>query len=471
MAIRVTKSNIDKTEIFINKAKIIHGDKYDYSKVLYKKAIEIVIITCPEHGDFEQTPNSHLNGSGCKVCSRILNGIKKTKLARDRFIIESNERHNNKYDYSKFKYIKSDIKSIIICPYHGEFEQTPNGHLSGGCVKCGLLDSCNLRRKYTSELLIEEINKIYGDSIDTTLCEYKGSIDSKVTLICNKEGHGIFQKTPYDLINRKRGCPLCTKRPRIDTEYFKILSKEIHGDKYIYDKVEYVNANTNVIITCRIHGDFPQTKRNHIDKMRGCPHCNGGIKLTWEFILKKIYKIHGDKYDYSKFIYDNFSTKSTIICKIHGEWEQNLNNHINGKGCPHCQNKTEGILNLILKDNFNYKIIHNRGFDWCRKNKMLRYDFIIEDLKCIIELDGRQHFKQVCNWESPEKQLINDIFKNDCALKNGYSIIRVFQEDIFKNKNEIILKLILSIQRYSIPQLICIGEIYNNRFSNNNRIL
>ena len=147
-----------------------------------------------------------------------------------------------------------------------------------------------------------------------------------------------------------------------------------------------------------------------------------------------------------------------------------MGNHINSKrGCPHCYNKTEGILGVILKNNFSYKIINNRGFDWCKKKNKLRYDFIIEDLNIIIELDGRQHFEKVRIFKNtdPQEQLKNDIFKNECAMKNGYTMIRVFQEDIYKEKTDILLKLILSIQRYKTPQLICIGDIYKNRFIKN----
>jgi len=182
--------------------------------------------------------------------------------------------------------------------------------------------------------------------------------------------------------------------------------------------------------------------------------------------MMKLKDVHGDKYNYDKFIYINYHTPSIIICPEHGEWNQNLNNHINcKKGCPHCHNKTEGILNNILKKNFNYEIKKNHGFDWCKKIKKLRYDFIIEDLKCIIELDGIQHFKQVSNWDNPETQLKNDIFKNEKAMENGYTMIRVLQTDVFDNNPDTLLKLILSIHKYQEPQLICIGDIYVNRFS------
>ena len=278
--------------------------------------------------------------------------------------------------------------------------------------------------------------------------------------------HGEFEQTPYKHTHRKQGCNLCSNRPKHNTEQFIKKLIKIHGDKYNYDKVEYVNQNKKIIVTCPKHGDFLTTPLSHYNNKRGCSLCNGGKKLTREQMIMKVKEIHGDKYNYDKFIYINYHTPSIIICPEHGEWNQNLNNHINSKkGCPHCHNKTEGILNNILKKNFNYEIKNNLGFDWCKKIKKLRYDFIIEDLKCIIELDGIQHFKQVSNWKDPENQLKNDIFKNEKAMENGYTMIRVLQTDVFDNNPDTLLKLILSIHKYQEPQLICIGDIYVNRFS------
>ena len=312
--------------------------------------------------------------------------------------------------------------------------------------------------------IIDECNEIHNWKYDYSEYEYK-NIDFKSTIICPK--HGRFQQSMYKHATRKQGCPGvgCSKRPRINTESFKIIAKEIHGDRYNYDKVKYMNQHTKVIIGCHKHGDFLQSPVNHTIKAKGCSKCNGGVKLSREDVLIKANEVHNFRYTYEDFVLVNYHTPSWITCKEHGNFKQHFNNHINsGKGCPMCQNKTEGILMKLLKENFNYKIIHNRGFDWCRKNKKLRYDFIIEDLKCIIELDGRQHFKQVSNWDSPEDQLENDTFKNDKALENGYSMIRVFQPDIFNNKPDIILKLISSIQYYREPRLICIGKIYESRF-------
>ena len=133
-----------KTEEFIDKIKLKNNPnhfnkdgslRYDYSKTIYTKALEKVIITCLEHGIFEQRPTNHLRGQGCMKCK-----IKHHAKTTDNFIKEAKLKHNNKYDYSKTKYKKSIEEVTIICPEHGIFKQTPHGHLKGqGCMKCSNL--------------------------------------------------------------------------------------------------------------------------------------------------------------------------------------------------------------------------------------------------------------------------------------------------------------------------------------------
>ena len=122
---------------FIDKANKIHNFKYDYSKVEYVNAHTKVCIICPEHGEFWQTPNNHLNGNGCPQCKnrKISDSLRNTK---DEFISKSNTLHNYKYDYSNVNYVNAHTKVHIKCPKHGEFWQTPDTHLHcGGCPKCG----------------------------------------------------------------------------------------------------------------------------------------------------------------------------------------------------------------------------------------------------------------------------------------------------------------------------------------------
>ena len=127
-----------KTETFILKAKLVHNGKYDYSKVEYVNSKTKVCIICPEHGEFWQTPKSHLRGQGCRLCynQRTKERLHKTT---EQFISESKLIHGDKYNYSKVEYKGCLEKVCIICPEHGEFWQTPLNHLQGhGCTKCQL---------------------------------------------------------------------------------------------------------------------------------------------------------------------------------------------------------------------------------------------------------------------------------------------------------------------------------------------
>ncbi len=131
------------TEEFIEKARKIHGDKYDYSKSEYINNHTKVCIICPEHGEFWQIPNSHLNGNGCNKCAIEKRGRQKRTKVKD-FINRAKIIHNDKYDYSKVEYVNTDTKVCIVCHKkdkegneHGEFWQTPHAHLCGqGCPYC-----------------------------------------------------------------------------------------------------------------------------------------------------------------------------------------------------------------------------------------------------------------------------------------------------------------------------------------------
>lgn len=117
---------------FITRATKLHNGKYDYSKVNYKNTDTKVIIGCPIHGDFEQTPHHHLKGIGCPMCGSKTYGA-------EEFIRRARLKHGDKYDYSKTKYTGKKNKVIITCPIHGDFEQLPQNHLRrSGCPECGL---------------------------------------------------------------------------------------------------------------------------------------------------------------------------------------------------------------------------------------------------------------------------------------------------------------------------------------------
>jgi ribosomal protein L36 len=248
------------TEYFIEKAKEIHRDKYDYSKAEYVNFKTPVIIICPEHGEFKQRPGNHFRGSNCPKCAR-------NKTTQE-FIEQSNKIHNNKYDYSKTKYVDSRIEVIIICPEHGEFKQKPRNHLPGhGCPKCA-------GKNQTTKEFIKKAKKIHGNRYDYSKTEYI-NISTKVVIICKK--HGEFEQLP-PIHLEGYGCSKCSGR-YMDTEYFIEKAKKIHKDKYDYSKTKYIKATSKLIITCKKHGDFKQRPGSHLEG-RGCSKC--GYKKIWE---------------------------------------------------------------------------------------------------------------------------------------------------------------------------------------------
>lgn len=195
------KSN---TTEFVEKAKKIHGDKYDYSQVNYINCDTKVKIRCNRCGKyFMQTPNSHLRGSGCNNCNRK-EALDKIKLKKAKeFVEKAKEKHGDLYDYSLVDY--QDAKKVvkIICNRcHKVFYQTPNNHLRGqGC------SYCNGNHKKDLNYFIEKAKAIHGDRYDYSEVEYKNN-RTPVKIKCNKCGKYFYQDLGNH-ISQKQGCPYC----------------------------------------------------------------------------------------------------------------------------------------------------------------------------------------------------------------------------------------------------------------------
>ena len=344
-------------EDFIIKARTVHGDKYDYSKVVYINNTTKVCIICHEkdefgveHGEFWQTPKNHLKGCGCPKCSKTY------RMSTEDFIKKAISIHGNKYDYSKTIYKNYQTKVCIICPIHGEFYQLPGNHLKGeGCIKCRN-DKMSVERSSDSEKFIMQAKQIHGNKYVYSKVDYKNNHE-KVCIICPE--HGEFWQMPCNHLHGA-GCPWCykaKKTKKVENKKAKIkkdwrhsfLNKSIekYGDKYDYSKVNYINSTTKVCIVCPKHGEFWKTPNKFLSGQE-CPECHkeaGFEKIknkTPEFI-DKANKVHRNKYDYSNVEYTGLKNKIKIIChckdkngKEHGVFEQNANSHIQGCGCPLC---------------------------------------------------------------------------------------------------------------------------------------
>lgn len=227
-----------KNQWYIQKFQEVHGNTYDYSKVLYVNSSIKVEIICKEHGSFWHTPGNHLNGKGCPQCQG--NKQKDTKQCIEDFI----KVHGNTYDYSNVVYLCQLDKVEIVCKEHGVFTQTPTNHLSGkGCPKCQDVTK-------TTQQCIEDFKKVLGDTYDYSKVQYI-NYRTKVEILCKE--HGAFYQRPGSHISGS-GCPKCQNHNQdtlyvlkcLDTGLIKIgitnnLSKRITT---IVGSLEYVHHVT-----------------------------------------------------------------------------------------------------------------------------------------------------------------------------------------------------------------------------------
>ena len=348
------------------------------------------------------------------------------------------------WNYNENKDIKSprhitlsNHKKIYLnCPTCSKLLFITPAHIKEGkcCRDCGIKRSTDKRRKPV-EQFVEEAKQKHGDKYDYSKVDYN-NIHEKVIIVC--KSHGEFHQTPG---NHLRGvnCPKCGIETRTairkkPIEQFIEEATKIHGDKYDYSDVVYINSLTKISIICPLHGKFEQKPSVHLmdSACSICSHKEGGLKnrKTTEQFVEEAKQKHGDKYDYSKVDYNYTHENVVIVCNSHGEFRQKPVSHLRGAGCPMCVNKTEAKMYETMKQIYPMMIRQFKQ-DWCKRLLHLPFDFCIPECKIIIELDGAQHFRQIRNWSSPEEQFENDKYKEDCANENGYSVIRLLQEDVF----------------------------------------
>jgi hypothetical protein len=188
-------NNENKTKAFIEKARRIFGNKYDYSNVTYTNNRTKVSICCSLHGTFLQEPRCHLEGKGCPDCAPN----KKNSL--DKFVSVSRKNHEIQYDYSKSVYINTRSKVKIICPEHGEFIQQAGIHMRGSdCPKC----AAKQKSMGIAEFL-RRARLVHGDIYDYGMTKFS-SVHKKINISCKI--HGEFIQTAWDHLHGT-GCPKC----------------------------------------------------------------------------------------------------------------------------------------------------------------------------------------------------------------------------------------------------------------------
>lgn len=263
---KCAKKHRYSTEEWIEAAKKIHGNKYDYSLSEYRTARDKIKVVCHEkdefgheHGVFEIRATNHLSGIGCPKCGG------RYQMTKDEFVEKARKVHGDKYDYSNSDYKKSNVKIDIICPKHGVFSQVPSSHLMGcGCPKC------NKGVVFSLDEFLSEARKIHGDKYDYSKVEYT-NVKSKVEIVCRR--HGTFIQTP-EVHLRGCGCPKCKSSKLEDIVMKKLNELNLN---YVYQSkvldlgnqtVDFYLEDIGVIIECQGEQHYRPVHFSNLDGVK-----------------------------------------------------------------------------------------------------------------------------------------------------------------------------------------------------------
>lgn len=219
---------------------------------------------------------------------------------------------------------------------------------------------------------------------------------------------------------------------KLTLEELIIKSREIHGEKYSYNKFILINSHKKGIITCPIHGDFEQSFDAHIHQKSGCPKCaiakrnEKNTKFTYDILCQNDNK-YNFNFDYRKFVYNGYDAVSTVICPLHGEFQQSWHRLKYGHGCPICGNKknySELRLKSILEKKF-INVEYQKRFYWLGRQSL---DFYLPDYNIAIEYQGRQHFCDLTVFNHSEI-LKNDLSKMEKCEEHNMQIYYITFEE------------------------------------------
>lgn len=302
------------TEQWVEKAKKVNGDKFDYSQVNYNGQYEKVWLKCNICGyTFLKTPKRHLLGDGCKNCNTL-----KQRKTTNQFIKEAKEKHGNKYDYSLVVYTTAFNKVTLICPKHGEFKIEPKGHVyrGDGCCKCAQkVNSDNLRK--TTFNFIKEASLKHNNLYNYDKVSY---INNSTKVIINCSIHGDFLQNPKEHL-QGQGCPICRCSKGETLIYNWLKENNIPFKREFEIMVSKIARNTNKL---RVDFFVKYRKKQYFIEYDGeqhfkyIPFFHKGGKIDFEKqqrrdnVLDEFCELHKDKVTLIKF---NYNMKEEEIIK------------------------------------------------------------------------------------------------------------------------------------------------------------
>ena len=287
-------------------------------------------------------------------------------------------------------------------------------------------------KKMTREEFISKAVKVHGNKYDYSKIEYVNST-TKIEITCKEHG-SCWQKPSGHLIGY--GCSKCYGNAKKTTSQFVKEAKEVHGDKYNYDKAEYKNALGKVIVICPEHGEFEQEAKSHL-KGAGCKHCRNTREYSNEKFIELSNNYYNNLYDYSKTEYKGSHEKIIATCKKHGDFEVLAYQHLQGAGCQKCS--SENNISKNEKD-INDFIVEECGFKTIQTSRdiipPLELDIYIPEKKIAIEYHGLYwHSEKRLRGVNPKIYHLNKLI---LSIQKNIRLIQIF-EDEYIYKKEIVL--------------------------------
>lgn len=485
---------------FFDKAKTIHGDKYDYSESVFVSSKKPIDIICKKH-NYKFTlkrAQAHLQGTfqGCPICSKEKRELqaeiaKKEREARrkeearmrgktprkplseeekqekllkckktrqERFLQKARAKYGDTYDYSLVEYQGREIPVKIICKTHGVFPICPRTFLQGthshpahGCPKC---DGIQEQKKITQDDFLQAVREKHGDKWDVSNVQYV-SQNQILGLSC-PDCKDNFKTTTKKLMDGL-GCPRCEGRIK-DLRYYVEEAKKVHGDEYDYSECNIKREKGKhpmlINIRCKHHGLYSTRADVHIKMKCKCPKCYPPkdkipLEERRDAYIRRAIERHGEgHFDYSQVDYHTKREKVKIRCVIHNYWfYQSLEEHSKKNkmgGCPLCSETTgerEVRLHLQKKHiDFTAQVEIENIRPKELPRQYLRVDFYISKYRLFIEYNGEQHYRD-CGWFKErggfEMQQLRDEVLREYCQKFNFNLLEIKYSD-FDNIGKLI---------------------------------
>ena len=372
-------------DVFLNRASKKHSNKFSYIESTWEGFEKSTSVVCPTHGQFNMIARQHIaQKHGCPQCAMNYSRVKakERRLTHTEFLKRANTIHGDKYSYVSECTIASAYIDIN-CSTHGIFNQTAQAHLSGqGCPACGK-EKAHLARRMSFATFVEKGRRRFNDKFTYLEDVWRGG-DSPTSAIC--PSHGRIDIHPYSHVTKKHGCPSCAIEERNQKRRLtdhKVITdfRKMHGDKYDYSKMKYINSNTPVEIVCPTHGVFKQSPDKH-KVGRGCAKCSNGkntskIAEEWLDFLKvpeREYRLPEKK----RLVVDGYDSTTNTIYQFHGDfWHGNPSKFVRTDLNERTKvtygesyDRTSRIENEIRS--YGYNVVTIWETDWIKERKRLR---------------------------------------------------------------------------------------------------